>query len=89
MTAPADELIDGAVEDYADLDPRRVGEELRHAADALVAAAAGDRALWSAGITIGTARCDVRFLLAHALHDSQHHLVDVERGLSSIRAHRG
>jgi hypothetical protein len=37
---------------------------------------------WSRGITLGDDRSDVRRLLEHALHDSTHHLQDVERGLS-------
>ena len=41
---------------------------------------------WSRGLTIGTDRSDVRRLLEHALHDSSHHLVDVERGLARLRA---
>ena len=39
-------------------------------------------AAWSYGITLGDDRSDVRWLLEHALHDSTHHLQDVERGLS-------
>jgi hypothetical protein len=38
------------------------------------------------GLTIGDSRSDVRRLLEHALHDSLHHLEDVERGLSLLRA---
>ena len=38
-----------------------------------------------AGSTIGGERSDVRRLLEHALHDSQHHLADVERGLTQLR----
>jgi hypothetical protein len=37
---------------------------------------------WSYGITLGDDRSDVRRLVEHALHDSTHHLQDVERGLS-------
>ena len=48
---------------------------------ASVADDAGEGA-WSRGITLGDDRSDVRWLLEHALHDSTHHLQDVERGLS-------
>jgi hypothetical protein len=37
-------------------------------------------------LTIGDSRSDVRRLLEHALHDSLHHLADVERGLAALRA---
>jgi len=52
---------------------------------ARLAADAGG-ASWSRGLTIGDARNDVRRMLEHALHDSVHHLDDVERGLSQLRA---
>ncbi|HEX4981834.1 MAG TPA: hypothetical protein VFV63_09055 [Ilumatobacteraceae bacterium] len=39
---------------------------------------------WSRGLTVGDTRSDVRFLLEHALHDSLHHLDDVERGLAVL-----
>lgn len=45
---------------------------------------AGDGA-WSRGLTIGGERSDVRRLLEHALHDSLHHLADVERGVARLR----
>jgi hypothetical protein len=48
---------------------------------AAAAEAAGENK-WSCGITLGDDRSDVRWLLEHALHDSTHHLQDVERGLS-------
>ena len=38
------------------------------------------------GITFGSTRRDVRSLLEHALHDSHHHLIDVENGLADLRA---
>jgi hypothetical protein len=41
---------------------------------------------WSRGITLGGDRIDVRRLLEHALHDSTHHLADVERGLAQLRS---
>ena len=43
-------------------------------------------ASWSRGITIGDSRSDVRGLLEHALHDSHHHLVDVDNGLAILRS---
>ena len=54
---------------------------------ALLANDAGTQA-WSRGLTIGETRMDVRRLLEHALHDSLHHLIDVERGLGVIHAGR-
>jgi hypothetical protein len=82
-----DALIDGAVASYADADPVAVGAALEHEAMRLaqVAADAGP-GLWSRGLTIGTTRSDVRRLLEHALHDSLHHVDDVERGLARLRA---
>jgi hypothetical protein len=41
---------------------------------------------WTRGLTVGEARSDVRRLLEHALHDSQHHLDDVQSGLAT-RSH--
>jgi hypothetical protein len=41
--------------------------------------------LSSHGIIVGATRSDVRRLLEHALHDSLHHLRDVERGLAALR----
>jgi hypothetical protein len=39
---------------------------------------------WSRGLTVGVTRSDVRRLLEHALHDSQHDLDDVERGVTTM-----
>ena len=83
----ADELIESAAAEYADSDPTAVVAELTEQSTRLAdeAAAAGPAA-WTRGLTIGDERTDVRRLLEHALHDSQHHLDDVERGLSRLRA---
>ena len=71
---------------YGDADPDEVSTELTTQAF-LLAKVADDagRDAWSRGLTIGDARSDVRRLLEHALHDSLHHLGDVERGLSRLR----
>jgi hypothetical protein len=83
----ADELIEAAAATYADADEKVVGAELAGYAGRL-ADLAGDAgpAAWTRGITIGDSRNDVRQLLEHALHDSKHHVVDVERGLVSLRS---
>jgi hypothetical protein len=83
----ADELIEEASATYATADPGLVASELGDQARLLadLAEAAGP-ASWTRGITIGDSRRDVRSLLEHALHDSHHHLVDVEDGLSVLRA---
>jgi len=82
----ADELIEGASATYATADPGLVASELGDQARLLADLAdASGTASWTRGITIGTSRRDVRSLLEHALHDSHHHLVDVENGLSVLR----
>jgi hypothetical protein len=71
---------------YGTADPVVVGAELEHEAERLAEVAEGawpDR--WTRGITIGSTRSDIRRLLEHALHDSVHHLDDVERGLATLR----
>ena len=82
----ADELIESAAAGYGDADPDAVLDALEANADRLAQLAedAGSDA-WSRGLTIGADRSDVRRLLEHALHDSSHHLVDVERGLARLR----
>lgn len=50
--------------------PHRIGE--------LAAGAIPDA--WTRGLTIGTERTEVCRLIEHGLHDSVHHLDDVERG---------
>ncbi len=78
----AEELIEAASAKYNDEDPDVVAAELGAQADRL-ATLAGEAgpAAWSRGLTIGDDRSDVRRLLEHALHDSVHHLDDVEAGL--------
>jgi len=80
--------LNAAASTYADADPRAVVGTLGEAAEhmAHVAEDAGVGA-WSRGITVGVTRSDVRRLLEHALHDSHHHLGDVEHGLAKLRAH--
>jgi hypothetical protein len=82
----ADALIESAVATYSDADPTLVGGELGTQARTLADVADSvDPSAWARGITIGERRSDVRSLLEHALHDSSHHLADVERGLVRIR----
>lgn len=85
----ADDLIECAAGDYTEADPADVADVLEDQAERLpdVAAHAGTGA-WTWGITIGGSRSDVRRLLEHGLHDSRHHLDDVERGLAELRAAR-
>jgi hypothetical protein len=82
----SDELIETAAATYGDADPDQVGAELENQASELarLATDAGSDA-WSRGLTIGGERTDIRRLLEHALHDSLHHVDDVQRGLLSIR----
>jgi hypothetical protein len=81
----SDDLVESAAATYGDSDSDEVVAELAsHAARlAEVAQDAGDD-MWGRGLTIGDARSDVRRLLEHALHDSIHHLGDVERGLALL-----
>ena len=82
----ASELIDSALASYADVEPGAVLDELEAHTNRLaqLAADAGPGA-WTRGLTIGADRVEVRGLLEHALHDSVHHLDDVERGLTQLR----
>ena len=82
-----EELVQSASASYAAQDSGVVGIELEYQTGKLAALArASGPTSWSRGITIGDSRSDVRFLLEHALHDSHHHLVDVEKGLAILRA---
>ena len=83
----ANDLIEAAAATYDAADPVDVSAELttQMARLADLAQAAGSNA-WSQGITIGDDRTDVRHLLEHALHDSLHHVGDVERGLARLRS---
>ena len=81
------ELIEHASANYASEDPEAVGMALEDQARKLAdLAKASGPASWSRGITVGDSHTSVRFLLEHALHDSHHHLVDVENGLAGLRA---
>lgn len=84
------DAADAAAVGYAELDPGEVLDALDEAARRLAGAAeeAGAGA-WTRGLTIGDTRNDVRRLLEHALHDSVHHLDDVERGLAQLRRQPG
>lgn len=80
------DLIDSAAAAYGTADPDAVVDDL--AAQATMLAQIADDAgsgAWSRGITIGDVRIDVRGLLEHALHDSLHHVRDVERGFARLR----
>jgi hypothetical protein len=82
-----EDAIAEAASSYGGSDPGDVGRDLSAAASRLaeLAASAGVAA-WQRGLTVGDTRSDVRRLLEHALHDSQHHLDDVERGLNDLRS---
>jgi hypothetical protein len=84
----SDDLVESAAAEYASLDPDEVVRVLEHEATRLAQLAAdAGAAAWSRGLTIGDNRSEVRRLLEHALHDSLHHLDDVERNLKAIRSH--
>jgi hypothetical protein len=83
--AISDDAVNDAASAYAGADPDDVCDELSKAARRLAEvgeAAAADE--WTRGLTVGETRSDVRRLLEHALHDSLHHLLDVERGLLAM-----
>jgi DinB superfamily len=83
----ADALIDSAAASYEAADPDAVANEIAEQATKLAAAArASGPGAWARGLTIGTDRREVRWLLEHALHDSLHHLDDVDRGVARLRA---
>jgi hypothetical protein len=83
--AVSDDAIEAAAAAYGDADPDEVLDALARAATRLAQLAddAGEHA-WTRGLTVGETRSDVRRLLEHALHDSHHHLLDVNRGLATI-----
>jgi hypothetical protein len=83
--AIADDLVDSAAATYNSADPVEVVDALEQHANRL-AQLADDAPpdQWSRGLTIGEDRTDVRRLLEHALHDSLHHVEDVERGLARL-----
>jgi hypothetical protein len=84
--AIAGDLADEAAADYNTEDTQSVLAALDASARKLASLAedAGVGA-WSRGLTIGAERSTVRRLLEHALHDSTHHLRDVEIGYASLR----
>ena len=78
----SDELIESAAASYRDEDPALVVDALEeHAGRLAQLAADANPSAWESGITIGASRSTARQLLEHGLHDSLHHLDDVERGL--------
>jgi hypothetical protein len=81
-----EELIHASSASYGDADPDQVVNALEAEATRMAQLAddAGSQA-WTRGLTIGESRMDVRGLLEHALHDSMHHLDDVERGMSTMK----
>jgi S-DNA-T family DNA segregation ATPase FtsK/SpoIIIE len=82
-----DELVESAAANYASEDPGMVGTELEEQALKLAdLAQTSGPASWSRGITFGSSRSDVQRLLEHVLHDSHHHLADVNDGLALLRA---
>ena len=86
----ADALVEAAATAYGEADPILVSRELGVQASAMADLADGvDARSWTRGITIGEDRSDVRGLLEHALHDSTHHLADVERGIVQLRGGEG
>jgi hypothetical protein len=80
------DLVESAAATYGEADLDEVVAELTSQITFLaeVAGVAGADE-WKRGLTIGDNRSDVRRLLEHVLHDSQHHLEDVERGLDLLR----
>ncbi len=80
------DLVDSVAASYGRADPDAVLDELEVQSTRLAQLAddAGPER-WSRGLSIGADRSDVRRLLEHALHDSLHHVDDVERGLTALR----
>jgi hypothetical protein len=76
-------LVQSASTGYRGAEPSVVVDAIDELACRLARLAAGaPAAAWRRGLTIGDHRMTVRRLLEHALHDSTHHLDDVQRGLS-------
>jgi hypothetical protein len=83
------DLVETAAESYVDEQPATVVAALDEQAKRLATLAdENSGAAWARGLTLGSERTDVRRLLEHALHDSTHHLRDVERGLVQMREAR-
>jgi DinB family protein len=83
----ADSLVEASAATYLDENPDAVVARLDREARRLETSATdAGVANWNLAITIGDERNTVRRLLEHALHDSMHHLDDVERGLHALRS---
>lgn len=88
----ADDLVDSGAAAYGEADPDQVLAEIAEQTATLArlarfAQAGGDG--WRRGLTVGSDRLEVRWLIEHALHDSRHHLFDVRRGLTQMRRATG
>jgi hypothetical protein len=87
VDAFADDAVDEMAIGYASEDADAVLDALDAELTRLVELAEhAPRSAWENGVTVGDNRMDVRRMLAHALHDSSHHVRDVELGLARIRA---
>lgn len=88
-TLPAidgDAMIAEAAATYATEDPAHVLDALARETNRLADLGASHPEDWNRTLTLGDAEgTSVRRMLEHALHDSVHHLDDVERGLAKIR----
>jgi hypothetical protein len=81
------DLVEEAAATYGDAEPDAVVAALEFHSSRLASLAEEAGAdSWTRGFTIGDDRIEVRRLLEHALHDSRHHLLDVERGLAQLRS---
>jgi S-DNA-T family DNA segregation ATPase FtsK/SpoIIIE len=84
--AIADDLIDNAAAGYVAEAVETMLDALEmHARQLATLADDAGAAAWSRGITLGDQRSEARWLMEHALHDSLHHLDDVERGFAQLR----
>ncbi len=87
IPAVAAGLADAAAATYNIADPAEVGGAIAEHTSRLASIAEDAQpGAWAYGFKIGDNRMDVRALLEHALHDSRHHVDDVERGLAQLRA---
>jgi hypothetical protein len=80
-----DTLIAEAAANYNNAEADDVLVALARDANALAALAADNIDSWHRTLTVGAATNSVRRMIEHALHDSTHHLDDVERGLRELR----
>jgi hypothetical protein len=81
-----DAMIDEAAATYAGEEVGAVVAGVARETSQLAATAAEQVDRWDRTLTVGDNTSTVRRMLEHALHDSLHHLDDVERGLAQIRA---